>query len=391
MVIHFRLRHKRHITKVKELGIVVLIMSIAAALIDTIWALYINSFVGKAALVGLISAFFTGTAIFLYFYFIPFMERHEPNKIYIFSLVIYAVTYILFAINRNFYFLIILGFILTVGAVLRKESMGVMIRNESKLKEIGKNESLVYTLSNVGWLIGPLIAGFLADKYGINIVFALAAVFVLMTIIIFRLAGIHEKVQDCKIDGDVWKNFKDFFGNRELVKNYLIAMGVDIWWVPIYIFVPLYIVEQGLGYSWIGIFLFAVVIPLVLLEYSVGKKADQHGFKLFFIAGYSILAVLSFIVFFIRDIYWLMGLLVIASIGAALLEPTTEAYFFKLVPKTKEYKYYGPFCTAVNTGGVISKLLLAGILFILPFRYIFLGTSLMMAFFTAVSLNLKKN
>ncbi len=353
------LRH-RFLTKFRELNLVVLISSLSTAFISTIWAIYVYGFVQNESLVGTLSA-------------IPFFEKKDPTKIYSIALILNAILYVLFAINKSFYFFILISLIFVIVGVLGSTSFGIIIRKESGLKNLSKREGLVYTLSNTGFLVGPLIAGFVSDLYGISSVFLLAAIFIFMAFVAFKAMNIHEKVKIKKIDKNIFQNFKDFIKEKELLKSYSIGGGISLYWSIIYIYVPLYIIQQGLSKSVVGMFLFAVCIPLILLEYPIGKNVDRIGFKKFFFIGYGILAIGSFFVFFMPNIYYILILLVLTSIGAAFLEPTKEAYFFKIVPKGKEKKYYGPFLTSNNVFSIIGKLVAAGILLILPFKFIFLA------------------
>jgi MFS family permease len=117
---------------------------------------------------------------------------------------------------------------------------------------------------------------------------------------------------------------------------------------------------------------------------------DKIGFKPFMVSGFLILSLFALVAFFVNNIFIVLGLLVLASFGSALIEPSGEAYFFKLVPKTKEEKFYGPFLTYANIWGTIGNLVTAGILIFLPFRFVFLGLSLSMLVFAYLSTRLKK-
>jgi MFS family permease len=79
-------------------------------------------------------------------------------------------------------------------------------------------------------------------------------------------------------------------------------------------------------------------------------------------------------IFFIKNFYITLGLLVFASFFLAMLEPTTEAYFFDITSKTgEENKFYGPYNTSLEIGFIIGKIIPAIILIFLPFNYIFLA------------------
>ena len=76
---------------------------------------------------------------------------------------------------------------------------------------------------------------------------------------------------------------------------------------------------------------------------------------------------------FIDKIYFALGFLVFGSVGLAMLEPTTEAYFFDLLKNKKdENRFYGPYNTAIETGLIFGKLAPAILLLFLPFKFIYL-------------------
>ena len=73
-----------------------------------------------------------------------------------------------------------------------------------------------------------------------------------------------------------------------------------------------------------------------------------------------------------------MGLLVMASFGMAMVEPTTEAYFFDILKKGESSRFYGPYNTRADTGGLIARVLATIVLVFLPFEYLFILFGLFM-------------
>ncbi len=361
-----------NLTLIGRLSIVTLIVSLAAGLIDTVWALYLDSFIGSVALVGFFSAFLTVVSFISYFLFIPFIEKTNKGKIYSYTLLLFAITYVLFSINTKFYFFVILALILTLLYTLKITSFGIIVRDKSSEKQLSRNEGLVYTFANIAWAIGPLIAGYVADKYGVNKVFLLAAIFIFIGFIVFKLSGVKDANIKKKTDKKFVKNFFEFFRNKQRILAYFLGGGISIWWVLIYLFMPLYIVRQDLSELWVGYFLFAIVVPLVLFEYVFSKLAGKIGFTKIFKLGYIILALAALACFFVSSVYVIMGLLVLASVGMAMLEPTTEAYFFDLLKGKQQLKYYGPYNTTIDVNNFIGKIVASGFLLFLPFKFIFL-------------------
>lgn len=101
------------------------------------------------------------------------------------------------------------------------------------------------------------------------------------------------------------------------------------------IFMPMYL-HQNVGFSWIeiGMILFIMLVPYLIIEYPAGIIADKWlGEKELLIAGFCITSVSTASLFFIHSnsiVIWSAGLF-ITRIGAALIEIMTETYFFKQI------------------------------------------------------------
>jgi len=372
-----------------KLAITGFIVGLAFALVSTIWAVYMDSFLHSIVWVGFLSAILTLISFLSYFLFIPLLERSNKVKLYSYSLLLFAITYILFAINTKFYFFIILAFILTVISTLRVTSFGIIVKDKSADKELTKNEGLMYTFVNVAWVVGPLIAGYASNLFGVNKVFILSAVFILIALIFFKLSKIKDPNTKKKLDKNLIKNFIDFFKNKDRTKSYFLRGGVSLWWALIYVFIPLYIIRNDLGTIWVGYFLFAVAVPLILFGYHFSKLATKIGFRKIFKIGFLIPAVIVLSCFFIPNVYVVLGLLALASVGLSMLEATTEAYFFDITKDKEESRFYGPYNTTSEVNGFVGKIIASTLLIFLPFRFIFILFSILMFTFFILSFKIK--
>jgi len=372
-------------TNIAKLSIVGLIVSLSAAYINTIWAVYLDSFVNSILFVGLLSAVLTLISFLSYFLFIPLIEKSDKVKIFSYVLILFMISYILFAINNNFYLFLTLAVIITVLYTLRITSFGLIIRDNSKDNKVSSNVGIMYTSANIAWVVGPLIAGFVASNFGINTVFLLSALFLFIGLIIFRASEIKDLKNKNKSNNNLFKNFIDFFKDKERVFAYMLGGGVNLWWSFVYLFIPLMIIRSDLGELWIGYFLFGIAVPLILFEYIFAKSAGKHGFKKLFKMGYFIVSIISFTCFFVSNIYLILFLLILASMGMAMLESTTESYFFDILKRKEKYRFYGPYNTAIDIGSFIGKIFASILLVFLPFKFLFLlfGSFMFLLFLTA--------
>jgi MFS family permease len=389
MVIFTRKREIIHLSGMAKLGVVSFISLIGISAMTSIWAVYLDGFLKSSALVGLITAVLSLVAFGSYFVFIPLMEKLNKEKIYLYSIFAILMSYLLFTFVQNIYLVIATSVVLFVATTLRYTSFGIIVKDKSSKTKLSKNEGVIYTFANTAWVIGPLIAGLVVSRFGTNYVFLFAALFLLMAMFVFKQSKIKDHNSKKRADRNMYRNFKDFFKDSKRIKSYILAGGVSFWWVLIYIYMPLYIVEQGLPNSWIGYFLFAVPIPLILFECRFSSFAGKYGFKKMFKYGYLIAFFSSLICFFLTDIYLIFLFLILGSVGLAMIEPTRDAYFFDICKGKEHLRFYGPFNTSIDTFKIIAKLLPALLLLYFDFRVVFLFFSLVMFLLYLLSFRIK--
>jgi len=379
-------------TGIAKLAVIGFIISLAAAFVTTIWSVYLEGFLGNPSLVGFFSAAMTVVSFISFFVIIPFIERSNKAKLYYWVILLSAIVYVVFAFISQLYLLVIFSLLITILVALRISVWGIIIKDKSGEKQISRNEGLVYTFINIAFLIGPLIAGLIAAKYGNSLIFIIAAILFFVGFVVFGVSRIRDANVQKKVDSNLIKNFYDFFKNKDRFVAYFLGGGVNLWWSLIYVFMPLYIIMNNLNEAWIGYFLFAVVIPLILLEYFFSKITGKRGFKKIFLIGFFIVAIASFICYFVSsNLILTLGVLVFASFGMAMVEPTTEAYFLDLLKnKRDECRFYSPYNTAIDVNYFIGELLSATILVFFPFKFLFLLYGFFMACLFFLSFKVKK-
>jgi len=358
-------------------------------MVSTIWALYLHSFLHSTSSVGFLTSLFTVIEVLAYLFMIPLIEKGNKVKMLISSLVFFVISYAIFSAFSSIYLVIGIGLLISIFTSLNINVFGIIVRDETEDSRVSKNEGIIFTLWNIAWLLGPLAAGYIAKVQGFKGVFFIAAGLILASIFAFDFFKIKDKRVSKKIDKNVLKVLLSFFSKKERLIVYLLNMAVGFWWMFIYVYMPIYIVENGQSDLFVGIFLAAVTVPLILFEYVFGKFAGDNGFKRLFFIGFAVLGVFAISCFFISNIYIIGVLLVFASLGVAMIEPNTEAYFMDVVKENQRDKYYGPYATATTIGGFLGSLPAAILLLVLPFRSLFLYFGLPMILLAFLALKIK--
>lgn len=263
-------------------------------------------------------------------------------------------------------------------------TLSLFVRDFANSKDFGAEEGRYFKFQNIGYLIGPLIGGFLASQFGYEIVFILAAGTVLGGFLYFynhhvikeSIAIINmKKTSTIKL----FDNIKNYFSDRNRVKAYFISFSLMSWIIVKRLYLPLYVVASGYLSSVTGVILSLGIIPFIILEEKIGKYADEKGIRIPISAGFFIIATCLLLVFISPFPILNFIIIILASIGAAFIEPVQEYYLLKNTPKEQEEDLYGIYSTSVTVSSFLTPIIGALILAVLPFKFIFLVFAVLIA------------
>lgn len=376
-------------SNVFQLGALNAVFWMAMGLIETIWAVYLDSIVGSAAIVGVIVGSLTAIGVVTSLLAPAVLRRTKETRVYVLSMIVMAVCYAIFALTQNFALFLAAAVVITVVGNFRGISLGLMFRDESVDEEVDKNEGMLYVMSNIGYLLGPLIAGYFSEAMGVQSVFALAAVFVAITLVRFLQIKIKDKKHHTK-ERPVLANIKAFLKRADLVKAYVADGGVQVWWALAYIFLPLLMINKGYAIGWIGLLVFAMTLPTILIEYPAMKRVRKIGYHNYYLFGYVALALIALAAYFFNSPEQIVGIGLLAGVALSFIEPTGEAYFFRLVSKKEEENYYSVAGTSGSVAYALAAFLFAAIVGFMPYNTVFLVGAGLLAVFAIIGYSVKR-
>ena len=88
---HWLKKQKLKVKPISKLGGFYLIASLGFAMVSTIWAIYLESFVHNASSVGFLTSLFTATGILAYFLLIPIIEKRNKSSLLLASFLIFII------------------------------------------------------------------------------------------------------------------------------------------------------------------------------------------------------------------------------------------------------------------------------------------------------------
>lgn len=213
-------------------------------------------------------------------------------------------------------------------------SLDIILESYSEDNQSGRIRGLHLTIMNIGFLAGPFLSTKILDHYGYSELFFVS---MLINMFIFIISLVWLRKTSYVFQGRL--TIKDLarkiFVNKELMDIYYVSFMLEFFYALMTIYMPLYLIDRGLGWDQIGIIFTVMLIPFVLVEYPAGILADKkngHEKKLIIISLF-IIAISTAGIFFIKGSHvWIWAIvLFVTRVGAALLEVLRDSYFYKKI------------------------------------------------------------
>ncbi|KKP66903.1 MAG: hypothetical protein UR66_C0003G0057 [Candidatus Moranbacteria bacterium GW2011_GWE1_35_17] len=221
----------------------------------------------------------------------------------------------------------------TIAGTLSWTILSSILESFSVDNESGRIRGMHLSISNAGYLVGPLLSAQLLNKYGFDGVFFVSLV-VYVFILIFNLVYIRRTNHRFRTKINVNELLKKVYKRKNIMRIYYVSFVLEFFYALMIIYVPIYLLEKGFTWDQLGVAFTVMLIPFVLVQYPVGLMADKKtGEKEFLIFSFFILGI-STLLFYLsdsKDIMVWTTILVLGRIGAALIEILRESYFFKRI------------------------------------------------------------
>lgn len=209
-------------------------------------------------------------------------------------------------------------------------------------------EGRYYFYFNMGWLLGPLVGGWVASMWGKEAIFNLVASCFLACLCYFELhimkspAKVPHSATNVESVRELGKAVRDYFKQKSLRKVFWVSFGFNFWYCVRAIYLPLTMLTYGFSPEKIGLFMAMGILPYVLIEKYIVRRAATGGVRTYIVAGFWYLACFVSLFYFLRDFpAYVSVVFVLANIGAAMIEPLKEMYFFEVVKKSEAARFWG--------------------------------------------------
>ncbi|MEK6948548.1 MAG: MFS transporter [Nanoarchaeota archaeon] len=366
------------------------IYSLAGTIAIPVYPIFIKNLFNNPAYAG----YFLSFVYFMIFSFILlsiyFLKKFDRWTLMKYSILLSGLSYFVLSLVTSVKELVILEIFRTMAVAVNFVVTGLLIRDHSTRKNISKNEGFYFAIINISFFIGPIIGGYLADAYSISKVFMISSIFPL-ALFLFLVTKKNPREEVDGVYTNIFSNIKDYFRNKDLALNYITAAGLLSWLTILYVYIPLFMYQNGLNEKTIGIFLACTVIPLIIFEIPITKLRRYVGYRKLFFTGFLLIGLFGAATFFFSDIYIKLLFFILTNLGIAAVEPLKESYFFEVIrKKSDETRFYPIFKTSSDIGHLTGPLIFSTVLLFSNFNVMFLVASIIMIGYGILSLFLKE-
>lgn len=246
----------------------------------------------------------------------------------------------------------------------------------------GSSRGLLLTLASLVGAISPLVSGQLIGNVGTDftsayLVSALTLIPVLVLLVLFFRTFSDPKYSEI----DVFSAIHTFWINVNLRSVFVAHFLLQMFFMMTVVYIPLYLTSNiGLSWAEFGIIMFFAQMAYVLFEYPIGIIADRYiGEKEMMAAGFLIIAISTAWISFVSVASVLVWSIIMFTmrVGAALVEVTTESYFFKQT-KSTDAQIISFFRVTRPLSYVMGAIVASLTLLYVPFNLLFIVFALLM-------------
>ncbi len=355
---------------------------------------YVNSsFIAEAVGTGAVGVVYIISALITIFMLArasKVVREMGNRKYFFFSAAIHVLSLLLLALPLGG-FARIIGFVVyLISGTTLSVSFDIFFEHTAEKKNRGRTRGLYLALSNLGWVIGPLVTATLIDFFGYKGVYTISLCIVILFTVLLRLELYNYKDPAYTPHAARLSIHKawNIPGIRMVVLSNFMLQIFYMWMI---VYVPIYL-TQNLGLTWdsIGLIFSVMLTAFVILDYPLGRLADKLGSEKELAAiGFLIMAASVFGFAFLPTITvgMVAFLMIISRIGAAMVETMTEVHFFKITTDSSPllitlFRDLRPIATVVTPIVALSGFAFLG------FRYSFaiFGMLMIAGFFFALGL-----
>jgi len=357
------------LSKVFEASFLSFIAILAFGIYDFILPIFTEGQVANLAVVGLIVSLVSIASLLAEVPVGLAVDKYGRIKILLIAMFALGILGVAYFLINSLLLLAILSLVFGTVAVAFWVPSAVLIRDFSPRRMLSQSEGIYMSITQLGWVFGPIIAGtvsvLFSDKHNFLLIAAFMLAAVGFALAIFRgskaqkfrqLEKGHKHKPRLTLLSTI---FKEYIGvHKHAAPLYALSFAAYIWIALEWAFVPIAGIEAfGFAASGVGLILGAMMAVEGLLYYSSGYLMDLIGKKYIITAGFFLLFGSAYFMFLATSpaVFILAALFAAGSVSWIL--PGTEALLSEIVPANLYGEMSGLFDTSKDFGLIVGPMI----------------------------------
>ena len=213
----------------------------------------------------------------------------------------------------------------------------IILEEFSKDSTTGGTRGKYISIQSLGYLAAPLISSFFIKYFGIESIFIISSLFILISLVVFNIT-LYKIPRIVASDTNILKTLKRVWRNIDLRNIVFAQMGLHIFFALVVIYIPFKMLSVGISLTqYLGVILPIALLPFLfvpeILGYVEDKMKDEKEFLMFSIVGLIIILILMAFITSTSLLVWAFVLFV-SRFFASMMETSISSYFFKKVGKS---------------------------------------------------------
>jgi MFS family permease len=260
-------------------------------------------------------------------------------------------------------------------------ALDMLLENSTRNEELTSGiRGIFITMGNSAIMLAPLIGGYFVadDNYSLLLVVSALIFLPFIVIVAVRFKTFRDPAY---VSFNARRFLKMLTGNRDLRNIFIAQFLLRCFYGTMVIYTPLYLHnELGIPLQHVGVIIAIALAAYVFLEIPLGKLEDARwGEQEILIIGFAALAFTTASLAFITSTslsVWAVAMF-ITRIGAAMIEVSSEGYFFKHVDGD-DTDDVSAFRMLYPLAFIVSPLFGSFVLWFFPFNVLFLAVGAVM-------------
>ncbi len=332
---------------------------------NAVYSLVILSIFQSSAIVGIYVAIYSVFCMIVALFANQIFRQFSKVKVFYFALLTMIACYAMMGFSvlpRTFIVLdYTSGFAITLTALL----IPLFMSDFSGDAGMAKLNARYHLWVNVGALLAPMLAVWVATRFGNRSAFFLSSAIYFGAWVFFKY--FHLTQEDKKIKPvsprttvrALWRNTKAFFRTPGMMRAYTVNFGFYSLRAMRYLYVPIVVIENGFSKDTLGLVLTLGIIPYLVLTEVMGRLVRRFGKKIWLVLGFGSFAAFSVWAAFATG-FPVLAIFVLWQFSGAFMEPVHDLLFFDNAKKSQQTRFYGVFRTSANLPSVIAPIIGAG-------------------------------